>query len=198
MPVDPDPRDVEVRFAAELAARRDALTVQQEVGLALREDRRRRGLSQRAYAKVRGLSHAMLARLEMGDDRTSLATVVSALSGTGFTLVVARDPAPGGPDEPAPSMPVAAGTATTRSLDSVTARVDPTEWEATDLLATVRGGWRRFPAHRRVYFGLNPPTWWYMHEFFEGRGPAPEWYAPVLPLPSRQPPATRTPSAETA
>ena len=59
-----------------------------------RDHRRSLGLSQRAYAASRGLSRAMLARLEAGAGRMSLDTVVSALEGTGFELRVTFDEPP--------------------------------------------------------------------------------------------------------
>ena len=54
-------------------------------------------MSQRSYARERGLSRAMLARLEAGAGRMSLDTVVKALDGTGFVLQVGFSP-----DHPSP------------------------------------------------------------------------------------------------
>lgn len=172
------------KFSRRLARAREQLTVADEVGLALRDHRRSLGLSQRAYAASRGLSRAMLARLEAGAGRMSLDTVVSALEGTGFELRVAFD-------EPPPTLPEA-GVATPPTAAAPTAApppapqpevgVPPDAWLATDLVARVRGGSRRFPAHRVVEPVVNPPMWWWMHEFFSGPTEEPQWYAPVCHL----------------
>lgn len=177
-----DTRGLPHEYWPELRRARGALTVADEVGLALRDHRRQLGMSQRAYALTRGLSRAMLARLEAGAGRMSLDTVVAALEGTGFTLHVAFSA--DGPD-PAPS-----GGAGARSAQDVSAgqssvplrRVPPAAWSPTDLVARVRGGGRRFPAHRKVLAVTNPPLWWWMHEFFNGPSERPKWYAPVCHL----------------
>jgi transcriptional regulator with XRE-family HTH domain len=89
-----DLRGLPRKYAPQLARARARLTVSDEVGLALRAHRRALGLSQRSYAASRGLSRAMLARLEAGAGRMSLDTVVDALEGTGFVLKVGFDPLP--------------------------------------------------------------------------------------------------------
>jgi transcriptional regulator with XRE-family HTH domain len=167
------------KYARQLARARARLTVADEVGLALRDHRRALGLSQRAYAASRGLSRAMLARLEAGAGRMSLDTVVSALEGTGFELRVAFD-------SPPPTMPEATvatpSTSAQESAPSTDVGVPPEAWLPTDLVARVRGGSRRFPAHRVVEPVVNPPLWWWMHEFFSGPTEQPQWYAPVCHL----------------
>ncbi len=173
------------KYARQLARARARLSVADEVGLALRDHRRALGLSQRAYAASRGLSRAMLARLEAGAGRMSLDTVVSALDGTGFELRVTFD-------EPPPTVPEAAGSASARSVRPSAPPPDvgvpPEAWLPTDLVARVRGGSRRFPAHRVVEPVVNPPMWWWMHEFFSGPTEQPQWYAPVCHLdPLRSP-----------
>jgi hypothetical protein len=75
-----------------LGRARRALTVADEVGVALRLHRRHLGLSPRAYALRRGLSATRLAQLETGAGEVSLSAVARALDGTGFTLVVATCP----------------------------------------------------------------------------------------------------------
>ena len=65
-------------WAPQLRAARDALTVGDEIGLALREHRRQLGMSQRRYATVRRLSRTMLARLEAGAGAMSIDTVDEA------------------------------------------------------------------------------------------------------------------------
>ena len=162
-----------------LEAARAGLSVADEVGLALREHRRQLGLSQRAYALRRGLSRAMLARLEAGAGRMSLDTIAGALEGTGFTLFVAFCP-----DDPELTPDGgAAALAVPDAGDGATAeprrRVPPESWAPTDLVARVRGGSRRFPAHRKVRPVTDPPLWWWMHEFFNGPTEKPKWYAPA-------------------
>lgn len=56
--------------------------------------------------------------------------------------------------------------------------VEPDSWPLTELLARVRDGSRRFPAHHDTQAVVNPPRWWWHREFFAGKGPEPEWYAP--------------------
>jgi transcriptional regulator with XRE-family HTH domain len=194
----PDRHPIERRFGAELSAERTALTVHDEIGFALRSDRRRHGLDQRTYAQRRGLSRTMLARLEAGDARMSIGTVTRALTSTGFRLTVAREPpeptetsGPNpdeqrDPDEPAPAAEVPKRDRRHRTLSGLHP-IEPAEWDATDLVARVRSGSRRFPAHRQVRLARTPPPWWWMHEFFEGLGPEPTWYAPVHPLPVGRP-----------
>ena len=166
---------------AALERARECLDVRAEVGLALRDHRRRLRLSQRAYARLRGLHRSMLARLEAGTADVSLQSAVDALEGTGFALYVgvAEDP-----PEPAPS--AAAGrvprSAPLSAPSRSRRRVPPDAWEATDLVARVRGGGRRFPAHRRVRAIDMPPPWWWVHEFFVGPTEEPHWYAPVVDL----------------
>jgi len=169
------------KYARQLARARAGLTVSDEVGLALRDHRRALGLNQRDYAASRGLSRAMLARLEAGAGHMSLDTVVSALEGTGFVLRVAFDsptPQTPGAAEAALPMPVAPAMAHEEGEDGV----PPEAWLPTDLVARVRGGGRRFPAHRVVTAVTNPPLWWWMHEFFKGPTEEPQWYAPVCHL----------------
>jgi transcriptional regulator with XRE-family HTH domain len=185
-------RDIPARHAAALQRARSSLTVADEVGLALRAHRRQLGLSQRAYAVARGLSRAMLARLEASAGQMSLTTVSAALEGTGFRLYVGRDdtdePPPGGSARPArlPGQPVS----------EPGRRVAADEWEATDLVARVRGGGRRFPAHREVRAVDNPPLWWWVHQFFSGPTEEPQWYAPVCHL-DRSDSARREPDVAT-
>ncbi|HEX6918405.1 MAG TPA: helix-turn-helix transcriptional regulator [Phycicoccus sp.] len=179
------------KYAPQLARARARLSVPTQVGLALREHRRRLRMSQRAYARARGLHRSMLARLEAGADHVTLAAVIDALDGTGFALYVGfADP----PEEPPPAAAAAlAAPMHSRSTGraggtSVTGRgegrpsepVPPEAWAATDLVARVRGGGRRFPAHRVVRAVDNPPMWWWVQEFFAGPSEPPQWYAPVM------------------
>ena len=176
---------------------RQNLDVHAEVGLALRDHRRRLRMSRRAYARFRGLHRSMVARLEAGRGDVSLEAAVDALRGTGFALFVGvadepSGPRPGGAAAPADETPAAAMGPSPRRLAA-------SAWEATDLVARVRGGGRRFPAHRRVRPVSMPPPWWWVHEFFAGPREEPQWYAPVVDVtePESWPEgaASRSPSA---
>jgi transcriptional regulator with XRE-family HTH domain len=163
---------------AALEHARQTLDVHAEVGLALRDHRRRLRMSQRAYARFRGLHRSMVARLEAGRGDVGLETAVDALRGTGFALFVGvvdepSGPGPGGAAARADETPPTPPGPSPRRLPA-------SAWEATDLVARVRGGGRRFPAHRRVSPVSMPPPWWWVHEFFAGPSEEPQWYAPVV------------------
>lgn len=151
------PEQRAARRAANLDEATARLTVADTVGLALRDHRRRLGLSQRGYAAMRGWSASRVARLETGAGRFALGDVLEALDGTGFDLALVRRR---GGDTSAPEV------------------VDPGSWSETELVARVRDGSRRFPAHHETHAVVNPPSWWWHREFFRGLGPEPEWYAP--------------------
>ena len=174
-----DARGLPNEWVPHLRSARAALTVGAEVGLALRDHRRRLGLSQRAYALRRGLSRAMLARLEVDAGRMNLNTVSDALAGTGFDLFVGLSSAdPDLPPEGAASA-MAVEAAPDQGAGVTPRHLPPEAWAPTDLVARVRGGGRRFPAHRPVYAVTEPPLWWWLHEFFSGPTESPKWYAPV-------------------
>jgi transcriptional regulator with XRE-family HTH domain len=64
-----------------------------QVGQALRVARRRRGLSQRAFAAELGVGKSYLARLEVGEGMAGISRVQRVLFDSGFTLaVVDREP----------------------------------------------------------------------------------------------------------
>lgn len=153
------PQQRAARKAAELAAAIAALTLGDAVGMALRDHRRRLGLSQRAYATLRDMAASTIARLECSAGRFSLNEISTALEGTGFALALIRVTDP-------------------RGTNSVSAIVEPGSWPETELLARVRDGSRRFPAHHDTRAVTNPPNWWWHREFFVGKGPEPQWYAP--------------------
>lgn len=112
-----------------------------------------------------------------------LEAVEDALEGTGFILAVTRS-TPGRPPE-GDEGEHRAGVPARLSVVSASIRRSALhgEWDPTDLVARVRGGGRRFPAHRPVQAVDSPPLWWWMHEFFEGPSEEPRWYSPV-PLPA--------------
>ena len=151
------PEQRAARRATDLLAAVETLTLAGSVGLALRDHRRRLGLSQRAYAAVRAWSASRAARLESDAGRFSLDDVIEALEGTSFGLALVALP----PDGSSPAHVVDAGT-----------------WRESELIARVRDGSRRFPAHHEVEAVDNPPRWWWHREFFvHGFRNEPEWYA---------------------
>lgn len=121
----------------------------EQVGLALRAERRSRGWSQRRLAAELGVSQSVVGRMECHADVVSLAGVAAFLAQVGLSLAV---------------------------VDGNGSLVD--RWEETDLLARDRRG-RRFPAHRRVRPSTHGPRWWEYHEYFGARpeGPRPTWTA---------------------
>jgi len=150
-------------FAAELLVARERLTLADTIGLALRAHRRQLGLSQRAYAVVRGWSRAMASRLEAGPQAMSLGTVEQALAPTGYGLALVD--------------------LTERDPDGVPAVVRPCHWDRAELLARVRGGSRRFPGHRRTEQVSSPPWWWWDRESTYALAVWPNWYCAQKPLP---------------
>ena len=151
------PEQQAARRAADIDRAADSLTIADSVGLALRDHRRRLRLSQRAYAAMRGWSASHIARLETGAGRYALDDLVQALEGTGFGLALVRQ-----------------GEGDSSAAEIVT----PASWPETELVARVRDGSRRFPAHHETRAVTNPPNWWWHREFFHGVGPEPRWYAP--------------------
>ena len=81
-------------FAAEVLAARASLRLGDEIGLALRADRQRLGLSQRAYAAHRGWTLGTVIRLETAADAMKLGDVVDALVGHALPAVPVP-PSPG-------------------------------------------------------------------------------------------------------
>ncbi|EAQ00192.1 hypothetical protein JNB_08474 [Janibacter sp. HTCC2649] len=161
------PERREAKRQADLEAAFRRLTVADAVGLALRDHRRRLGLSQRAYAAVRGRPPAAIAALESSAGSLRLDDVVEALEDTGFALALVK-----GVDGDGSNV-----TATV---------VEAGSWPLTELLARVRDGSRRFPAHHETRAVVIPPRWWWHREFLAGQGPEPQWYAP-RPTPERGP-----------
>ncbi len=160
---------------------RAALTVADAVGLALRAHRRAVGMSQRDYAGYRGWSHARVARLEAKAGGLKLADVIEALEPTGFRLALVQE----APDEPpTPTHPGAAlawggaprGVSEPRPSGHRRLReVTPEAWEAAELVARVRGGWRRFPGHLVARPTEHGPRWWINGEATWAYAVPPEW-----------------------
>ena len=122
----------------------------EQVGLALRADRRSRGQSQRAYAAAREISRDVLARAERDASAMRLDSIAQLLAGTGYELTI---------------LPVSE----TRQ---------EAWWDLTDVQARTRAG-TRFPAHREVRPSRWGPMWWEYHERLGNRGfgPKPNWSA---------------------
>ena len=74
------------------ARARESLQLADEVGLALRADRQRLGLSQRAYAARRGWTLATVIRLESAAGAMKLGDVDAALAATPFQLCLCHRP----------------------------------------------------------------------------------------------------------
>lgn len=194
-------------FAAELLAARATLRLPDEVGLAIRADRHRLHLSQRAYAVRRRMSSAMVARLETRSGELKLDDVIRALDGTAFVLclchrggegespalagsvpqheVPRHDPGTGPPTtpghvEPSGPTPVRPRGADTAGIGPTTAPtpVSPCFWPRSELVARVRDGSRRFPAHHHTAQVSRPPLWWWYSEATWAYAKEPNWYAP--------------------
>ena len=195
-------------FAAEVLSARASLRLGDEIGLAFRAERQRLGLSQRAYAAHRGWTLGTVIRLESAADAMKLGDVDAALADTAFQLCLChRPPAaePGAAALPAPDSPDAAdhtdpishpsapdGAAAPRTAPASGRRrpgqrpstaptpqpVHPAYWPRAELIARVRGGRRRFPAHHVTeQIGTGPPWWWYAESSRAGTV-MPDWYAP--------------------
>lgn len=188
-------------FAAELLRARASLRIGDEVGLALRADRQRLGLSQRAYAERRGWTLGTVIRLESAADALKLGDVDAALEDTPFMLCLCHRPtspdsgvgahavtgAGAGGTEPAPSSaePVPPrssepdGSAVDPSTPSAAPMpVHPAFWPRAELIARVRGGRRRFPAHHVTEQVDSGPPWWWYAESSRAGSTSPDWYAP--------------------
>lgn len=169
---DMTPEQQQSQRAADIAATVGRLTLADMVGLALRDHRRRLGLSQRAYAAVRERLPSAIARLETSAGRFQLDDVLDALNGTGFALALVRcaDDA----DDAIDAIDEQRGTAVP---------VVPGSWPTTELIARTRDGSPHFPAHHETHAVINPPNWWWRREFSFGKGPEPQWDAQRPPPP---------------
>jgi transcriptional regulator with XRE-family HTH domain len=170
-------------FARELLAARASLTLIDEIGLALRAHRRALGLSQRAYALKRGYARSTFARLEADAGAARLDEVLNALEGTGFGLylgVVGTPPSPDHDADGASALPLPASVhEVVQPLAGRPSPVPVETWPRPELIARVRGGYRRFPGHRRTHQITSPPVWWWVQEYFRGGTAEPQWYSPM-------------------
>jgi len=153
-------------FVRELLVARAGLTLAAQVGLAVRADRRRLRMSQRRYACHRGWSPSRVVRLESGAGELKLADVEAALEGTRHVLALCHRP-PSGPEGPTPVGGV-----------GLPVPVVAEDWPRTELVARVRDGSRRFPAHHDTRQVDIPPLWWWSAESTIAGSRAPDWYAP--------------------
>jgi len=106
-----------------------------QVGRALRQARKRRGLSQRELARKIGVSKSRLGRLESDAGPQSLEMVSQVLMATGFRLEVVD-----------------------------TSGTEPQAGDASSaaLLELCDVSGRRFPAHLDAYRMGYPPTYWFV------------------------------------
>ncbi len=174
-------------FAAELLAARASLDLSAEIGLALRAERHRLGMSQRDYAAHRRWTLGTVIRLETAAAAMKLGDVMDALDGTSFVLCLCHRPptpseaAAAAPDGgPAATGPTAADTihAPATPTDHPPQPVHPTFWPRAELVARVRGGSRRFAAHHVTEQVSSPPPWWWYAESSRIGTVPPDWYAP--------------------
>ncbi|MGL5849558.1 MAG: hypothetical protein ACRCZD_02140 [Phycicoccus sp.] len=89
-------------LASEVLAPRAQPDVPQEIGLAMRADRCRLGLSRRAYARRRGWSLSRVIRMETTAADVELCDVIDSLAGTPFVLTLCRRQPPADPPPPGP------------------------------------------------------------------------------------------------
>ncbi len=200
-------------FAQELLTARAELQLGAEVGLALRAERRRLGLSQRAYAAYRGWTASTVARAETTAAEMKLGDVQAALDGTSFMLCLCHRPAEPEPEPPegvagrpnraagagpdcAESRTPGSGTPAPRGPTALPAApppvteprpVHPTFWPRAELVARVRGGNRRFPGHHVASQVSSGPPWWWNAESTTWGTVPPDWYAPRF---TQRPPAS--------
>ena len=139
-------------FATQLLTARRTLTLADHIGLALRAHRHHLRQSQRAYAARRHWTQTHVARLETTADTQRLADILQALHGTGYTLALV----------------------TTPSSTAPTTIITPTHWPTPELIARVRGGRRRFPAHHTTHRTSTAPQWWLHNESTHSLNP-PHW-----------------------
>ncbi len=222
-------RPVYPTFAAELLAARAGLTLPEAIGLALRAHRHHLHHSQRAYAAHRDWTQSRIARLETAAAHHRLADIIDALQGTGYRLALlpdthgtrgthgtgdthdahdtgthdtgdthdAGDTGDTGDTGDAPNPP---------SLDTP---IPASHWPTPELIARVRGGRRRFPAHHTTRRTSTPPRWWLTNEStYSFNQPhwttAPDFYLgwpppesrPEVPAPSSAIPGNDIPQAD--
>ena len=185
-------------FAAQLLAARASLDLSAEIGLALRAERHRLGMSQRDYAAHRRWTLGTVIRLETAAAAMKLGDVMDALDGTPFVLCLChRPPTPSeaAARAPAPGRTPALGSVAADATGDADAPTDhpsrpapptdhppqpvhPTFWPRAELVARVRGGSRRFAAHHVTEQVSSPPPWWWYAESSRIGTVPPAWYAP--------------------
>lgn len=165
--VTPYSRHVYPTFANELLVARRTLSLSDHIGLALRSHRHQLRQSQRAYAAHRDWTQTHVARLETVAGTQRLADILDALQGTGYTLALitcdtrdALEPR----DSHNPSRAHDTLAHDTLAHDTAPAVVQPTHWPTPEIIARVRGGRRRFPAHHTTHRTSAAPQWWLHNE----------------------------------
>ncbi|MGB3763967.1 MAG: hypothetical protein WA966_12165 [Ornithinimicrobium sp.] len=142
-------------YARELLLGRKYADLPHLLGLAFREHRREKGMSQRSYADVRGWSKGRQWRLESTAGELRLQVLLEALDGTGFTLGLIRT------------------KTTDLSLAPGQLSGEWTLWLDSEFVARDEAD-RRFPPHRRVRRTIRPPWWWW-RLYSTSRCFGPEW-----------------------
>lgn len=126
------------------------------IAMAIRADRRERGMDQRTYAEVIGMSKSQLARLERDPGGIRLRQILGELTGTRHRLGVFEQ-VDNDEEVAAPAVVTSAPTPKVAN-----------DWPITELMARTSAG-ARFPAHkviRRVgwrgpaWFARNYQCWW--------------------------------------
>ncbi|HET7276794.1 MAG TPA: hypothetical protein VFJ22_01830 [Dermatophilaceae bacterium] len=190
----------------ELLEARQTVDVIASIGLALRDDRRRRSLSQRAYAAARGWPRSRVVRLESCPGEVRLCDIVEALEDTGYGLFLGFADSSDHPVDDTPQEVVASPHEATGVHEKTAVPRPPTHlgkarsaitpastsspippnkegravgadhWPASDLIARTGAG-RRFPAHRVTVRISGAPLWWLKNRSTDARSRPPLWSA---------------------
>lgn len=144
-------------YARELVLARTYFDLPRLLGLAFRQHRREKRMSQRAYAEFRGWSKGRQGRLETAAGELRLDVLADALDGTGFALAVVREDC--------------GGAVPTQVLAPLTGQSEV--WLDSEFIAQDDAD-RRFPAHVEVRRTVHPP-WWWQRLYSTSRTFGPEW-----------------------
>lgn len=190
----------------ELLEARQTVDVIASIGLAVRDDRRRRSLSQRAYAAARGWPRSRVVRLESCPGEVRLRDVVEALEDTGYGLFLGFAESSDHPVDDTPQEVVSSPHEATGVHEKTAAQGPPTHlvkarsaitpasasspipankegravgvdhWPVSDLIGRTAAG-RRFPAHRATVRTSAAPLWWLKNRSTDARSRPPLWSA---------------------
>ncbi len=160
-------------FARELLLARKYFDLPQLLGLAFRQHRREKGMSQRAYAEFRGWSKGRQYRLEVSAGELRLEALIHALAGTGFALTVVREEGRDAEHEEGGDAGREAGSEVSGAPASVPLTGQSAVWLDSEFVAQDDAS-RRFPPHFEVRRTVHPPWWWQRLYSTTGRF-IPEW-----------------------